>query len=372
MVRQEIACDESGAEGEKLLDGNTDVFAHASVRLSTEAADNCVREIRDRIRSPASVYKSNHLLREKSRPVLTWLLGPSGPVSGNAHVLLADKTFLLISKLTGLIADDETDAAGTGLCQDQRAKAMAVTLYRDGQGRFGAEKWHAFLESFNDLMRAKNGRSAQVTIDSFFRMVDVLRRNGPPDRASMPGRDSAPGRAGEIMELLWQSRARAGSFFRVQPPGSKNMFPALDPLVPAIAAAVAYWSAGRVPVCIVHDRQTALTEQRIAQLREICGRPHPGAHRYPPGGLLASLRLVDSRSDSRVQVADFLAGVARKIASDELGCRGDAELTALLRPYVDEFSIWGDDRSWSLLRPMPSHCAAGLGEARLGRLRPLP
>ena len=366
MVRQEIACDESGAEGEKLLDGNTDVFAHASVRLSTEAADNCVREIRDRIRSPASVYKSNHLLREKSRPVLTWLLGPSGPVSGNAHVLLADKTFLLISKLTGLIADDETDAAGTGLCQDQRAKAMAVTLYRDGQGKFGAEKWHAFLESFNDLMRAKNGRSAQVTIDSFFRMVDVLRLSSAPDRAGMPDR------AGEIMELLWQSRPRAAAFFRVQPPGSPRMIPALDPLVPAIVAAVAYWSAGSVPVSVVHDRQTALTDERIAQLREICGGLHSASRRHPPVGQLASLRLVDSSSDSRVQVADFLAGVARKIASDELGCRGDAELTALLRPYVDAFSIWGDDRSWSLLGPMPGHCAAGLGEARLGGLRPLP
>jgi hypothetical protein len=84
-----------------------------------------------------------------------------------------------------------------------------------------------------------------------------------------------------------------------------------------------------------------LTKERIAQLKEIFSKP--------PRGRLTSLRLVDSRSDSRVQVADFLAGAARKIASDELNDRGDAELTALLRPYVDPLSVWGDDRSWSLL-----------------------
>jgi hypothetical protein len=58
--------------------------------------------------------------------------------------------------------------------------------------------------------------------------------------------------------------------------------------------------------------------------------------------------------DPRVQVADILAGTARKIASDELNDRGHAELTALLRPYVDSQSIWGDDRSGALLGPTSS------------------
>jgi hypothetical protein len=58
---------------------------------------------------------------------------------------------------------------------------------------------------------------------------------------------------------------------------------------------------------------------------------------------------VHSRLDPRVQLADFLAGIARKIASDELNGRGDPALTALLRPYVDPASVWGDERSWALL-----------------------
>ncbi|GAP50841.1 predicted protein, partial [Streptomyces azureus] len=63
----EIACDESGSDGENLTGGNTDVFAHASMSLSMATAAAAVREIRDRIRSPAEEYKANHLLREKHR-----------------------------------------------------------------------------------------------------------------------------------------------------------------------------------------------------------------------------------------------------------------------------------------------------------------
>ncbi|MBB4939031.1 hypothetical protein FHR32_003336 [Streptosporangium album] len=196
----EIACDESGSEGEKLIGGNTDVFAHAGVRLSAESAAECVREIRDRIRSPAVEYKANHLLREKNRPVLEWLLG------------------------------------------------------------------------------------------SFFRVVDVLQRAG------------ARGPVGEIMEMISQARSRAESF-RAQPLDGQETFPALDPLIPAIVQAVVHWGEGRKPVSIVHDENNALTEERIAQLKGMFGSPHPAALRCPPRGRLADLRLVDSRSDPRVQSA---------------------------------------------------------------------
>jgi hypothetical protein len=52
------------------------------------------------------------------------------------------------------------------------------------------------------------------------------------------------------------------------------------------------------------------------------------------------VRFVDSRSDARVQIADFLAGVARRIASDDLNGRGDVRLTGLLESFVDAESVW--------------------------------
>jgi hypothetical protein len=48
-------------------------------------------------------------------------------------------------------------------------------------------------------------------------------------------------------------------------------------------------------------------------------------------------------------VADLLAGVTRKAASDELAGHGDAPLTALLRGYVDRSSLWCEQESWARL-----------------------
>ncbi|MEU8382762.1 hypothetical protein AB0C32_26675, partial [Streptosporangium sp. NPDC048865] len=108
----EISCDESGSEGEKLIGGNTDVFTHAGVCMDIESAARCIEGIRDRGPSPATEYKANVLLREKNRRALVWLLGPSGPIHGRAHVHLTDKTFLVVRRLAGLLAGEAAHVPG--------------------------------------------------------------------------------------------------------------------------------------------------------------------------------------------------------------------------------------------------------------------
>lgn len=294
MLR-EVACDESGSEGEKLVGGVTDVFAHASVGLGVAVAEECVREIRDRIRSPAEEYKANHLLREKHRDVLVWLLGESGPIHGHSHVLLVDKTLFLVGRMVDLLIGDD----GSGL---------AATLHRGGPSAFGAERWVAFLESFNSVVRARNRRGDGVTVDSFFQDIEYLLRFDVAEDVR------------EILAAMLAGRARIEDY-RARLLRDPRVVSVVDPMVSAIVRTVAHWSADG-PVSVVHDEQLSLTEFRIAQLKEMCG------------GRLAGMRLVDSRWDARVQVADFLAGVARRIASDELNGRGDDELIALMRPYV--------------------------------------
>ncbi|MEV0387435.1 hypothetical protein [Nonomuraea sp. NPDC050643] len=304
----EIACDESGAEGEKLVGGNSDVFAHASVLIDAAAAADCVRELRERAPTPANEYRAGHVLRDKYRPALLWLLGPHGPVLGNVRVFLTDKIFYVAGKVAELLDEDHTSRIGL----DPRAWATATALYREGRPAFGPERWSAFLEAFNYLLRAKNGQGVTTSVEEAFRLVDELRGTG--------------GAAGEIMESLWRARPRVESF-RERLLADPYVFPALDPLIPAIVRAVRFWGAGG-PVVVVHDRQTTLTDERIAQMREILG------------GRMAGLRLVDSMLDDRVQIADVMAGVARKIALDELNGRADPLLSVLIRPYVDAESIW--------------------------------
>jgi hypothetical protein len=105
----------------------------------------------------------------------------------------------------------------------------------------------------------------------------------------------------------------------------------LDPLLPAITRAVAYWGEGGQSVSGVHDQQNTLSPARVARLAATLGP-----------GRLAGLTKVDSGADPRVQVADIVAGAARKIASDALGGHPDPILGALLDPYLDPRSVWPD------------------------------
>lgn len=290
MSLVEIACDESGYEGEKLVGGVTDVFAHAAVAVSEEAAADCIAELRERIRSPATIYKANHLQRSKHRPVLLWFLGSSGPVLGKAQVQLVDKAYFLTDQLTRQLIGEP-----------------AADLYAGGRGTGG---WDALLEAANDLLRARDYPDAAPV---FYEALDRLEYRSSTVKALQGSRPKAE-------ELLLEDL---------------HLLPPLDPLMPAIARAVEYWGGGRHRVAIAHDRQTTLSRERVAQLQQETG--------------LARLELVDSFIHPRVQLADFLAGVIRKIASDQLRGEDDSELTALIRPYVDQRSVWGDLPSWERL-----------------------
>lgn len=174
MSLVEIACDESGYEGEKLIGGVTDVFAHAAVALDQATAAACVAELRQRIRSPATEYKANHVLRSKHRPVLLWLLGPSGPLLGRAQVQLMDKAYFLLSQLTEQLIGEPAD-----------------DLYRVGRDIAG---WDDFLEAANDLLRARDD------IAVFYAVLNRL--------------DSDH----QTLKSLRQSRPRAEALLREDPP----------------------------------------------------------------------------------------------------------------------------------------------------------
>jgi hypothetical protein len=289
----EIACDESGYEGEKLIGATTEVFAHASVSLAKQTAADCVQELRDRIRSPATEYKANHLLRDKHREVMRWFLGVQSPVLGHAHVYLIDKPFYILDKVVGLLVEEEPEATRDA-------------LYRGGVGV-------AFLTAANNLLRVKEKPGATPAVEAFYGAIADL-RGGPLDRHLI---------------RLEQARPRAVAF-RARLLEEPDLISAVDPLIPALIRAVVYWGEGTTPVRIVHDRQTTLSEARTAQLTQLVPEPDR----------LVGLEHVDSFFDARVQLADIVAGVVRKLASDLLNDRSGVTAD-MLEPYVDKHSIWG-------------------------------
>ena len=276
----EVACDESGFSGTNLLDPASPVITHASVDLSVPAAADVIDVLRARLHRRTE-YKSNQLLRPEQRPALEWLLTT---LQGHAHVHVIDKTAYVAARVVELFTEAPSYGAGTSLGTDH-SELVAALRHRTG-----------FLAAFVDLARTKRVRLMDhAAVDRFFATM-------PADVPALGGLTRS--RVEEVMQRLIDE--------------DPELPPPLEPLVPALAETVLYWSADGRQVAVVHDEQSALTPGRVARLGAFLAA---GAEPGP----LRSFVQVDSRSDPRVQVADFLAGIARRRTPD---------LAELLEPYT--------------------------------------
>ncbi|MDO3700177.1 hypothetical protein Q3W71_00590 [Micromonospora sp. C28SCA-DRY-2] len=303
----EIACDESGFSGTNLLDPATPVITHASVDLSGGEAAELIATLRSGFRfSPDEVKSRQFLRRPQAGEALEWFLVA---LRGRAHVHLVDKQYFLVTRIVDLLLTEPSYAAGTRLTQEHRPAALA--LYR--AGRSAGSDWAAFLAAFVEMLRTKGRhRPDQRTVDRFFQARDALVRPGL----------GAPAEA--VLHRL--SRTRVRSLLGRLSDEDRSIPPPLEPMLPALAETVLFWSGGVRRVLVIHDEQSALTADRLRRLQQVLAE---GAGLSPGGGSpLAGLVMVDSRDDPRVQVADLLAGVARRLP----GIVDDGPLQPLLSP----------------------------------------
>jgi hypothetical protein len=314
----EIACDESGFSGSNLLDAATPVFTHASVDLRAEEAVGLLRALRHGLSGTHREFKAAQFLRgPRAAEALDLLLAA---LRGRAHVHLVDKEYFLVTRIVDLLVLEPSYAAGTRLTQDHRPAALA--LYR--AGRRAGRSWDEFLVAFVDLVRTRRRRPHELgDPERFFRTRDALARAGlgPEATAVLDG----IGRT--RTEVLLSGLARDDP--RIPPP--------LEPLLPALAETVLFWSGGQRQVLVIHDEQSALTAGRLRNLQRVLAdgavTAHPGGDPFPAGMVspLAGLVTVDSRDDPRVQVADLLAGIARRSTS--------AALARALQPFLSLTSL---------------------------------
>jgi len=321
----EIACDESGFSGSNLLDTATPVFTHASVDLRVDEAIELIRALRSGFQWPLNEFKSGPFLRgAQADEAVEWLLAA---LSGRAHVYLVDKEYFLATRIVDLFLVEPSYAAGTRLTQNHRP--VALSLYR--AGRAGGRDWSVFLEAFVELVRTKRRhRPDRTAVERFLQARDSLAGLGLGAEAE------------GVLEGL--SRTRVWAVMTRLASDDRSIPPPLEPMLPALAETVLFWSAGRRQVLVIHDEQSALTASRLRSLQRVltdgADSPAPGAHDAgaPPARMspLAGLVTVDSRDDPRVQVADLLAGVARRLAN--IGDDGP------LRPFLSPTSLRDPER----------------------------
>jgi hypothetical protein len=289
----EIACDESGFSGTNLLHRATPVITHASVDLGIGEAVELITALRSGFRFSPNEFKSGQFLRSPAAgEALEWFLAA---LRGRAHVHLVDKEYFLITRIVDLLLAEPSYAAGTRLTQDQRPAAL--TLYRTRH--LAGRNWRAFLAAFVELVRTKRRhRPDPLALERFFQARDALLR------------DRLGAQANDVLGGLSHTRVQAvlARLFA----DDRSIPPPLEPMLPALAETVLFWSGGQRQVLVTHDEQSALTAGRLRRLQQVLTG---GAGSTPPAGIspLAGLVMVDSRDDPRVQVADLLAGVARRL-----------------------------------------------------------
>ena len=320
----EIACDESGFSGSNLLDAATPVFTHASVDLRVDEAADLIQTLRSGYRWSLNEVKSGQFLRSRqATAALSWLLAA---LEGRAHVHVVDKEFFLVTRIVHLFLAEPSYAAGIRLTEEHRR--AAVTLYRAGPA--GGPGWSGFLIAFVEMVRIKRrSQPDHRVVERFFQARDALAGTGPGAEAE------------RVLSRISRSRVRA--VVRRLGQDDRSIPPPLEPMLPALAETVLFWSGGQRRVLVIHDEQSALTADRLTRLQHVltrAGSPQAALlqTRTLPASVspLAGLVTVDSRDDPRVQVADLLAGIARRLSTD-----GDDDP---LRPFVSAHSLRDPER----------------------------
>lgn len=320
----EIACDESGFSGTNLLDPATPVITHASVDLGVGEAVGLISALRSRFRFSPNEFKSGRFLRRpKAGKALEWLLAA---LPGRAHVHLVDKEYFLVTRIVDLLLAEPSYAAGTRLTEEHRAAALSLRR----AGRSAGCDWGVFLAAFVELVRVRRRhRPDRRALQRFFQARDALIRHGLGAPAEDVLNGLSPARVWAVLSRLFD--------------GDRSIPPPLEPMLPALAETVLFWSGGHRQVLVIHDEQSALTASRLSRLAQVLA---DAAASSPAGddearalpatvSPLAGLVMVDSRDDPRVQVADLLAGAAR---------RSPGIVDGPLQPYLSPTSLRDPER----------------------------
>lgn len=285
-----------------------------------------MKELRDALRSQSTEVKAKQLLAPRASEILRALLEDSR-LRGRTNIYLAEKRFFLHTKMMDLVIEEKLFANGTDLhaAGGGGARRYAEILYLEGP-RLGAD-WERLLQAFNSLVRAKVRKGTRASASDVMEAV----RNLTP---------LATGILRNLLEIMAASREQIDELAN-NAETSAVEFLTLDPTLLALGASARTMTerAAR-PIHFTHDQATVLTSERIRALQQGLTLGHhviPGIRQVRVTGV----KLVDSRDDDRVQVADILAGIARAACESEL--RGAASPYAdLLRPHLDPLSLWGD------------------------------
>jgi Protein of unknown function (DUF3800) len=307
-----IVMDEAGNTGENLLDRQQPVYTLAALRISQEAADNAVGAALSRTQMSELKFAKLRNSAPGRRNLLA-LLDDLKLTPENASLAAAHKAWMLSAKLVDELVEPRMLRAGV---QPQwyasgDAKRMATALYEDGR-RTLRDVYDDLASSFVPLVRDYDDDKAND-------FLSALRR------ARIACRD-------EQLLFILEGMIDTPEDLAAEFDGRDD---ALDPAMPSLGALGGYWSRQiDEPFNVLHDDSN--TVKRWAHLLEIARhraeRIAAGEDVAPASFTLGEITVdlpvgiqkitfAQSHGDSRLQVADVLAGAGAHLCEVLSGSR---------------------------------------------------
>ncbi|MEA9986976.1 hypothetical protein [Subtercola sp. RTI3] len=314
-----IACDESGSEGENLMLSQHAVFVHASVSVAMDAATEFMDMVRSSMRAQSPEVKSKTALASRNRPALLAAMG-SSDLTGNIN--LVEKSYFVVARLLEITVAQKASSEGQDIAGSGGGRELADFFHAKGPSAVGRQVWDGLLRSFNDLVRiyAREGTQSP-TAKPFFDAL-VLARFSCTNR-----------QVGNILDEIWAARYFAAEYEDASPFGLREM----DPMAFTLSSVARNWGMrlGDVPFELVTDQYSGLTDELRAQIVEAVRAPLSIGPVALPEPNLRGIRMVDSRGDSRVQIADILGGIGREIVRLAVDGVFDDELQVMVHEMLD-------------------------------------
>jgi len=189
------------------------------------------------------------------------LIEQSRPWQGDVH--LTDTRFFVLARLVDVLIGRQPASGIASPGGDRRTREMSLALYRRGEESYGTARWQEFLTLSANLFRTNNRWLPKKPVETFYDAVDSM------------ADESAAADVKEVMGLLRSTRpvAEATRALYLENP---KLTPLMEPLLPALNHAVHHWGSYAQTLSVIHDEQSALTPERIADIATVYATSRPG------------------------------------------------------------------------------------------------
>lgn len=334
-----IACDESGYDGEQLMNGGR-YLVYASVAIDDVEADHLVQELRSRagIQQGAELkfraFQGRHTDR---RQVLRELWEPGGALHGRCAAYIVDKEYATVAKIIDLLMEEQASADGIDLHDGREARRLARVLALQGRRALRREGFTQLMDAFIAFASQRAIGNEEATTAVFFAELE----------AAWAASTRRP-----VTEILFKLRSTRphGDVLHVD----TGPLPLLEMLVPALAEVARHWAKQLgTPVNLLTDDQKQLTDTRLEVLAttlRVASAATPSSR--VPGIRLKSLVRGGSHTHPSIQLADLLAGAAAAVAGRHAGRHTPAadDLWPVVLPLIIDESLLPYDSASTLGR----------------------